>query len=100
MESFDNGNEITKFSTICSILSELWMNYKEDKDFKEFIEYNDLGLPLAFLIDSEIVESTDQAEQYVSETWNIFLSALGVEKDTGWESLDDLFKYIEKKNGK
>ena len=29
-----------------------------------------------------------------------FLSALGVEKDTGWESLDDLFKYIEKKNQK
>lgn len=98
MESFDNRDEVTSFESVCSILAELWMNYKEDKDFKEFIEYNDLGLPLAFLLDSGIVEATDQAIKYVLETWEIFLSALNIEQDTGWESLDSLFRYIEKRN--
>jgi hypothetical protein len=98
MESFDNGHEVTKFETICSILSELWINYKEDKDFSEFIQYNDLGLPLAFMLDSEIVEPKDLAFQYVLETWQIFLSALNIDKDMGWNSLDDLFKYVEDKN--
>lgn len=101
MESFDNGNEeITDFNKVCSILSDLWLNYKDDKDFKEFIEYNDIGLPLAFLIDSEIVVETDQAVKYVIETWEIFLSALGIEKDLGWGSLDELFNYVEEKNKK
>lgn len=98
MESFDNGDEVTKFETICSILSELWINYKEDKDFSEFVQYNDLGLPLAFMLDSEIVEPTELAIQYVVETWQIFLSALKIDQDMGWSSLDDLFKYIEDKN--
>ena len=98
MESFNDGNEVTKFESICSVLSELWVNYKEDKEFSEFIQYNDLGLPLAFMLDSSIVEPTDSAIQYVTETWNIFLSALGIEEDLGWSSLEDVFKYIEKKN--
>lgn len=101
MESFDNGNEeVTDFDKVCSILSELWLNYKDDKDFKEFIEYNDIGLPLAFLIDSDIVVETDQAIRYVIETWEIFLAALRVEKDLGWNSLDELFSYVEKNSKK
>lgn len=100
MESFDNGDEVKNFNTICSILSELWINYKDDKQFSEFVEYNDLGLPLAFMLDSSIVYPTDDAVRYVTETWNIFLSALGLEEDLGWESLEDLFKYVEKKNKK
>ena len=101
MESFDNGNEeVTDFKHICSILAELWLNYRDDEDFEEFIKYNDIGLPLAFFIDSEIVAETDQASRYILETWQIFISALGVEKDLGWGSLDELLKYVEGKNNK
>lgn len=98
MESSDNRDELTNFKSICSILSELWSNYRTDKDFKDFVEYNDLGLPLAFLIDSELVEASDMAKGYVVETWQIFLVALGLEDDIEWKSLDQIFKYSESKN--
>jgi hypothetical protein len=98
MENSDNRDELTDFDTICAILSELWSNYKQDKDLKDFIEYNDLGLPLAFLIDADLVEPSDIAKGYVVETWQILLSALGLEDDIEWKSLDQIFKYSEGKN--
>jgi hypothetical protein len=88
----DNGNELTPFESACAILAELWINHKDDKEFIDFISYNDLGLPLAFLIDSEIVTPTEIAIKYIEETWIILLASLGVE-DVGFESLEDLFKH-------
>lgn len=73
-----------------SILAELWMNYRDDVEFQDFIEYNDLGLPLAYLLQSGIVKTTDQAEKFIDETFNLLLASLSVE-DTGFDTLDDLF---------
>lgn len=97
MEISNNGERLTGFDSICTILSELWMDYKTDKYFKDFIEYNDIGLPLAYLIDNELVEPTALAKQYVYETWDIFLAALEINEDAGWNSLDELFKYVDSK---
>jgi hypothetical protein len=77
------------FDNKITILSELWMNYREDEDLKDFIEYNDLGLPLAYFIMNEIVLPTEQSEIYINETYNLLIASLGVE-DKRWESLDEL----------
>lgn len=98
MESLDNGNQLTSFETICSILAELWSNYRQDKELSDFIEYNDLGLPLAFLIDANLVDASPIAKEYVVETWQILLAALGLENDIEWKSLEQLFKYSEGRN--
>jgi hypothetical protein len=65
------------------------MEYRDDTEFQDFIEYNDLGLPLAYAIAEGIVESTDIASNFINEAFDILLSALGLE-DTGYESLEDL----------
>jgi hypothetical protein len=65
------------------------MEYRDDTEFQDFIEYNDLGLPLAYAIAEGIVESTDIASNFINEAFDILLSALGVE-DTGFKSLEDL----------
>ena len=98
MEGTDNRDGLTSFETMCSILAELWSNYRQDKELEDFIEYNDLGLPIAFLVDSNLVEPSEQAKQYVVETWEIFLAALGVDNDIQWKSLEQIFKYSEGKN--
>ena len=98
MEGTDNRDGLTSFETICSILAELWSNYRQDKELEDFIEYNDLGLPLAFLIDSNLVDASPMAKNYVVETWEIFLAALGVDNDIQWKSLEQIFKYSEGKN--
>jgi len=81
--------EQTPFTTRCKILSEIWMDYRVDSEFQDFIEYNDLGLPLAYAIAEGIVDKTDIASNFINEAFEILLSALGVE-DTGFNSLDDL----------
>lgn len=89
----NNGEELTSFEDACSILAELWINHKEEKTFEDFISYNDLGLPLAFLIDSELVEPTEIAKRYVEETWIILLKSLDIDEDTGFTSLEELFNH-------
>ena len=79
----------TDFSNKISILAELWMNYREDDHLDDFMEYNDLGLPLAYLLMNEIVLATEQSVIYIDETFDLLLGALSVE-DTGFESLDEL----------
>ena len=78
---------MTDFSSICNILGVLQANYKDDVGFKDFIEFNDLGLPLAYLIDNELCEPTDSGVAYIRETWTLFLDSLQIE-DVGFENFD------------
>ena len=82
-------NTNTDFSSRCNILGDLWLNYKGEADFSDFIDYNDIGLPLAFAISQEIVDVTEMATTYINETWDLFLESLGV-KDTGFSTLDEI----------
>lgn len=79
----------TTFSNKATILGELWLDYRDEEDFKDFINYNDLGLPLAYAIANGIIDTSELAEKFVEETFDLLLSGLGIE-DTGFESILDL----------
>ena len=81
---------MTDFSTVCSILGELYANYKEDDDLKDFIDFNDLGLPLAYFVSEDLCQVSDDGARYITETWSLFLISVNVE-DTGWKNLDEIF---------
>lgn len=83
-------SESTPIATQTQILSDLWIGYKADEQFKDFIEYNDLGLPLAYAIENGIVKSTKMAENFIGETFALLLEGLGIETDEGFESLSDI----------
>jgi hypothetical protein len=82
-------NTSTTYSDKLAILADLWLNYRQDEEFQDFVEYNDIGLPLAYVLANDIVQSTDLAERFVNETFDLLLAGLEVE-DTGFETLDDL----------
>lgn len=82
-------NSLTTYRDKVSILSSLWMNFRYDEEFEDFVEYNDIGLPLAYAIDNEIVESTEIASRFIEETFDLLLAGLELE-DEGFETLDDL----------
>jgi hypothetical protein len=86
----------TEFANKVTILAELYSTYKQDPDFKDFIEYNDLGLPLAFLAEDGLAEITETGIQYIEETWLLFLAALVIE-DSQFESLKGLLEFVENK---
>ena len=85
-----SSEQETTFSDKCAILSELWMDYRQDEQFSDFIEYNDLGLPLAYAVYTDMVKPQDLAIKMIGETFDVLLSGLGYEKDEGFETLDDV----------
>jgi hypothetical protein len=85
---------MTDFSDMCDILGELYSNYKEDKNFKDFIEFNDLGLPLAYLTSENLCEPSDDGVRYITETWELFLAGLKM-PDNGFETLEQLLEIAE-----
>ena len=79
----------TDFKNKCIILGDLWLNYRSETLFEDFIEYNDMGLPLAYMISESIAEPTELGSKYVEETWDLFMAAMEIE-DTGFETLDQV----------
>jgi len=88
------SNTTTAFSDKCKILSDLWLNYKDEDEFKDFVDYNDLGLSLAFCITHDIVASTDTAAGYINESFDLLLESLDAQ-DIGYTSLDELLMGFE-----
>jgi len=80
----------TTFDNRALILGQLWINYKGEDEWADFLEYNDLGLPLAFAFAEGIVNHTVTLEQYINETWDLFIEGLGIE-DEGFARLEDIF---------
>jgi hypothetical protein len=71
------------------------MDYRSDTEFQDFIEYNDLGLPLAYAVASDLVEILPIAESYIDETFELLITSLGL-TDTGFESLNEILDSAEK----
>jgi hypothetical protein len=72
------------------VLAELWINYRDDEDFTDFIEYNDIGLPLAYFVAEGLVKDTSPlGDQYIIETFDMFATALSVTEEE-IEALEDI----------
>jgi hypothetical protein len=84
----------TTFSNKCKILGQLWIDYSKDENLKEFITYNDLGLPLAYASSEKLANLTDNGITWVEETWDLFIGSLSTE-DTGFENITEVFESVE-----
>lgn len=80
---------MTDFYIKCEILGELYQNYKED--FKDFIEFNDLGFPLAYFNAQGLALPSVDGVRFIEETWDLLLTELNVE-DEGFEDLPHLLE--------
>ena len=89
---------MTNIETQIAILADFYINYKGDKQLKDFMEFNDLGLPLAYLTSEGLCEPTEIAVAYIEETFSILLATMGVE-DIGFESLEHLLSTAENAGG-
>jgi hypothetical protein len=85
----------TNFETKCAILSDLWLNYKDEAELRDFVEYNDLGLPLAYLIHTNLVTINESGIPYIDETFNLLCEGVGVDLDGEYESLNELMTFEE-----
>lgn len=84
----------TSYVNKCAILADLDLNYKWDWRFDDLRKYSDLGLPLAYAIHNGIVQSTEMAQRFVEETFDMLLGTLEI-KDSGFENLEEVLKQAE-----
>ena len=80
----------TDFQGKINILADIQANYKSDKEMKDFIEFNDIGLPLAYMVSEKLAVETEEGSRFIEETFDLLMTALGIE-DTGFETLDEVF---------
>lgn len=81
----------TDFNIRSAILAELWMNFRDDANLQDFFEYNDLGLPLAYVINTELAMPTETGKIYVNETFDLLCAAIGVDPEGDYVTLNDMF---------
>jgi hypothetical protein len=83
------ADNLTPFSDQCVILADLWLNYRHEEQFTDFMEYNDIGLPLAYAVANKVAEVTPTGESLIEETFSLLIEGLGLD-DTGFDSLDEV----------
>jgi hypothetical protein len=90
------------FADRCGILGQFWFEFRDDEELKPFIGYNDVGLPLAWFIATGVVKPLPMAEEYVNETFAMFLDAMEITEEDVSEvdNLDDLLEIVEQKKDK
>jgi hypothetical protein len=86
---------MTDFDTQCAILADLWLNYKDVDGLKDFLEYNDIGLPLAYCVHSELAEITESGITYIQETFDLLVESLELDLDDEFSSLAEMLEQSE-----
>ena len=84
----------TTLANKVSILADLWLNYGDDETFEDFVAYNDLGLPLAYALDNDIIVANEKTIGFIDETFALFLAGLELE-DTGYNTLNEILMLPE-----
>lgn len=86
----------TDFSNKVDILGRFKVLYQDTDSARDFFEFNDIGIPLAYLASEGLCDISEDGKKYIAETWDLFLASLGVE-DTGFEELDEVLMKAENK---
>jgi len=74
------------FADKTGILGQLWIDFRDDEKFSAFMEYNDIGVPMAYFIAEGLVNPTPLGEQYVEETLDMMFTLLEITE----EEVDEL----------
>ena len=81
---------MTPFDTQCEILSDLWLNYRDEDSVVPLFEYFDMGFPLAYAHNQGIVKLEPVGKSMVEKAWEGMLEAFGHEQDTGFADLGEV----------
>ncbi len=83
---------MTEFLNKVSILGSFYSDYRDDEELQDFFEFNDIGMPLAYLSKEGLCEVSDDGRKYIAESWDTLLIFLGVE-DIGFVTLEQLLSF-------
>ena len=78
------------FEEKAGVIGTLWIEYRRSDEYADFMAYNDLGCPLAYMYTKGLVkELSEQGIAMISETFTMFLELLDVTEEVIDEILPD-----------
>lgn len=78
------------FADKAGVLGQLWIEFRGDEDFSDFMEYNDLGLPMAYMVAEGLIkECSPVGDDLINETFSMFLALLEV-KESDFDVLESI----------
>lgn len=95
-----------EFADKTGILGQLWIDYRDDDSFSAFMDYNDIGVPMAYYVAEGLVTGlTALGEQYVEESIDMMFKLLDI-TEAEVDELDEInlievlnLAYEKKTNG-
>jgi len=79
----------TKLKIKADILGDVWLNKRNEDEYQDFIEYNDLGLPLAYAYSNGMLETINpKVESFIEESFESLLVLHEIE-DKCFTSIED-----------
>lgn len=87
----------TPFSNKCDILGALWLYYRDeaqtDEAWRDFFDYNDIGLPLSYMIAEGLAKSSgEDTETMIDETWTMFCGYIDIDPDAEYMNIVEAFE--------
>jgi hypothetical protein len=84
------SEKITPLADRRAILAEMWREELDNESLRELFEYGDIGFPLSYVIQEDIVPQTSVAQKYIDDLWEKALLYLGIEDTGEYESFDEM----------
>ena len=67
------------FANKTGVLGQLWIDFREDESFSAFMDYNDIGVPMAYYVAEGLVKDlTPLGEQYIEESIDMMFNLLEI----------------------
>ena len=80
-------NTLTK----CQIIEEFAKKCMDEEIHASFITYNDLGIPLAISINSEMADLKNNGQEVIDETYSLMCELLEVDPMKDYANLEELW---------
>ena len=81
-----------------AVLSDLYYNYRDQEPYKEFAEYNDIGLPLAYVVHNNLAEIGPEGRVFIEETYDLLCSAMDINPEDEYHTFEDMIDDHEMRN--
>jgi hypothetical protein len=78
-------------TTKIKIIQHFDARYGDIFEHKDFFEYNDLGVPLAMLVNAGLAKLDGRGMEVINDTYNRLCDELKIDKNKNFNSVNDFF---------
>jgi hypothetical protein len=88
-------SDMNIYASKIAVLADFYLNYRDQAPYKDFAEYNDIGLPLAYVIHQNLVETNPEGRAFIEETYELLCSAMDIDSEHQYECFEDMLNEQE-----